>query len=316
MDWVNEVLDLIGGREIVPLENIARAQELKRIHFPKSLFKYRRVNEFSLLNLRESSLFLAPATAFNDPYDSAFNFDPHFGRSYGELLLEHVKDIPEADKEGILAAENPILQLIRNKNAQYPPEHRISDEGVQRIVQAMLKSHTDFLDEIKADFNRLARGNYKICSLCSRLDSLPLWAHYSGDHTGFAMEYDFTELPESDLLSLSLWPVVYRGVFDGSEMLKGRTPGQPFNNLLPVHAALHKSPDWAYEHEWRLVLPASAEEPARSYKAPLKRVYVGTKMEDKDVELIKAAAAIAGVPVYRMKHMPAEFKVVPEENPL
>ena len=316
MDWVEDVIQLISCPGQNLLENIPRAQTLKRAHFPSSLFKYRVVNEYSLNNLRESSLYLAPAASFNDPFDSSFSFDPLFGQRYAEALVASLKEVDEAEKQRFLESPEPIMAVVEHYRNLVLGPHRMSDQDAKDIAAALEKRGAELVSGLASELVEGARKNYTICSLSARLDSLPLWAHYASNHTGFVMEYDFTKLSDSDLLSLSLWPVVYSGVFDARSLLNGFSPGKPFNNLLPLIAALHKSPDWSYENEWRIVMPARHGLSPQNYPAPLKAVYVGVKIADSDLDSIRLAATQAGVPLYRMKHNAAEFRVVPEENPL
>lgn len=306
-EWVEELVKLIGSRSL-PLENISMAQDLKYKNFPKSLYKIREVNEYSLNNLKESTLHLTFASRFNDPYDSAVDFDPDFGLSHVESLLEHFKDFSVSDRQIILSAKNPMREMIKRIPIQ-SNETELGDSELSALCEVMTSGHAKFAEETVSHMNSLLQNSYKICSLTERLDSLPLWAHYAKNHTGFAMEYDFQRLPPKDLLGLSLWPVRYSGIFNASELLRGVMPGQSFNNLFGLVAALHKSPDWAYEEEWRLVLIDGPNDPARNLIAPLKAVYLGSKISEEDEALVVRGAHIAGVPVFRMRLVPHKFSM-------
>ncbi|MEW5713928.1 DUF2971 domain-containing protein [Pseudomonas sp. SB113] len=306
-EWVEDLIKLIGSRSL-PLENISAAQDLKYKNFPKSLYKIREVNKYSLNNLRESTLHLTFASRFNDPYDSAVDFDPDFGHSYVESLLEYFKDLSVSDRQIILSAKDPIRELIKHIPTQ-TDKAELGDGELNALCEVLTSGHAKFAAETVNKMNYLLQNSYKICSLTERLDSLPLWAHYAKNHTGFAMEYDFQRLPPKDLLGLSLWPVRYSGVFNASELLRGVMPGQSFNNLFGLVAALHKSPDWAYEEEWRLVLIDGPNDPARNLIAPLKAVYLGSKISDEDEALVVREAHTAGVPVFRMRLVPHKFSM-------
>jgi tetratricopeptide (TPR) repeat protein len=84
-------------------------------------------------------------------------------------------------------------------------------------------------------------------SLTAHTDSLLMWAHYAAEHRGFVIEFD-TSHPFFDRGSGSdkpegLYPVRY-------------TDERPVLSLSEYYrAVLYKSPDWAYEDEWRLLLP-------------------------------------------------------------
>lgn len=84
-------------------------------------------------------------------------------------------------------------------------------------------------------------------SLTAHADSLLMWAHYAAEHRGFVIEFDASH-PYFDRESGSdkpegLYPVRY-------------TDERPVLSLSEYYrAVLYKSPDWAYEDEWRLLLP-------------------------------------------------------------
>lgn len=307
-DWVEELMQLMCARDL-PLENISAAQQMKRRHFPASLYKFREVNEYSLSNLRDATLHLTFASTFNDPYDSAVDFDPHFGTTHAELFLDRTEGVSEESRLAILSAEDPMLEVVRYHHTQADAAGQVGEEVLAKIAAVIKDIHAGFVAKIVTEMNSQLQNSYKICSLTERLDSLPLWAHYAKNHTGFAMGYDFRCLPFKSLVGLSLWPVRYSGVFNASDLLRGIKPGQPFNNLFGVIAALHKSPDWKYEEEWRLVLADSPKEPPRNFVAPLKAVYLGSKISEADENSVLEDALIAGVPVFKMRLIPHEFRM-------
>jgi DnaJ-domain-containing protein 1 len=314
--WIDDLMRLMCVRGLIPTENIERAQRLKQSHFPQALYKFREVNNYSLSNLREATLHLTVASNFNDPYDSAVNYDPHFGLSHAELILDSIEGVTADIRAKILMAEDPVLEVVRYQADQTDAAGQVNSEVLAKIAKVISVGHESFIMKAKAEMNRMVQNTYKICSLTERLDSLPLWAHYAKNHCGFAMEYDFRSLQFDDLMGLSLWPVRYSGVFDASEMLKGVISGQPINNMFALVAALHKSPDWAYEEEWRLVMVDGSDQPPRNFRVPLKAVYLGSQTGEEHTKQVVRAAAAIGVPVYRMRLVPHEFRMEAVPHPL
>lgn len=307
-DWIEELMQLMCVPEL-PLDNIRAAQQMKYSRLPSRLFKFREVNEYSLNNLREATLHLTFASNFNDPYDSAVDFDPHFGATHAELLLDGIEAVDEFQRSAILLAEDPVLEVVKLLYGRAEQPVAVAENMLETIADVIRDNHTGFVAKTVNELNVKLQNSYKICSLTERLDSLPLWAHYAKNHAGFAMEYDFRSLPLENLMGLALWPVRYNGVFDASDLLKGVRTKRAFNNLFGVIAALHKSPDWSYEEEWRLVLPDSSSEPPQNYKVPLKAVYLGSKISEDNANLVFQAAALAEVPVFKMRLVPHEFRM-------
>lgn len=306
-NWKEEIFKLLSTDEI-NVENIKKSQNIKKNNIPKSLYKFRSVTPYSLDNLRNSTLYLATASKFNDPYDSAINFDPQIGLIGNKEFIEKL-GISEEISAQILSTEDPFKEIVRHalKNSSYS---EIQADSISAFLQARRK---DFLKQSLLNLNEQLQNSYKICSLSERIDSLPMWAHYADNHQGFVMEYDFQSLEKNDIALNCLWPVYYNGIFDASSAFKSLFEGKKFNNLVAILAALHKSPDWSYECEWRLVLPDDSTQDGINFRAPLKAVYLGTKMKTNDCknnlsEVIKCAE-LANIPVYRMHLIPEEFRV-------
>lgn len=310
--WRDEILDLLNTDELI-LENIKKSHIIRNNNIPKSLYKFRSVNEYSLDNLSNSTLYLSIAKTFNDPYDSAINFDPQVFFLDNTVFIDKL-GIPEEESKRILLDKDPFKEIIKFslRNSEY------SEEKADLLYSFITERRKEVCKDQLLKFNESIQSSYKICSLSERLDSLPLWAHYAENHKGFVMEYDFNSLDENDIALNCLWPVYYTGVFEASGLFKKPKEGKNINNLYAVLAALHKAPDWAYESEWRLVCPDSPSEKGMNFKAPLKAVYLGSKLEDDDefkkLSKVLKCAEIANIPVFRMHLIPEEFRV--EAKPL
>ena len=81
-----------------------------------------------------------------------------------------------------------------------------------------------------------------------------------------------------------LYPIIYRdNLLDATEYLKPIDQKSRFNNTIGLYASIVKSTEWAYEREWRLVMPFGIfkEEVAwRNMPLP-KAVFLGARIQDK-----------------------------------
>ena len=82
-----------------------------------------------------------------------------------------------------------------------------------------------------------------IVSFCEEKDNLLMWAHYADEHRGMVVEFDIHNVFFKPENGSELSPVFYRK----SRLNNCR------NNLLEPY--FHKSDEWAYEKEHRLILP-------------------------------------------------------------
>lgn len=93
-----------------------------------------------------------------------------------------------------------------------------------------------------------AGDRFGVLSLTERPDNLLMWAHYAGEHSGFLIEFDpghvfFDQRSAEEQLDCCLQPITYSDT----------RPAVGWKGY--VLALLTKSPQWAYEQEWRMVLP-------------------------------------------------------------
>lgn len=306
--WIDKVMELVGQR-FLPVDDLFAARRLKRRNFPTALFKYRAVSDYSLGNLRDSTLYLSPVVEFNDPYDSGFVFDPFFGADPVEDLLGMIEGIDSERKESILCSDDPKSEFMKFIKARYEPGGSFDPNEAARLSVALREWQAKVTPQAIIELNDRLRNPARVCSLSERLDSFPLWAHYADNHKGFVMEYDFRSLPFNDPLSHILWPVRYSGVFDSSKLFRGSGPGEHVDGVVSLLSALHKSPDWSYEKEWRLVQQEGQLNESSCAKAPLKAVYLGMNIPADKMQTVIENASIAGVPVFKMQLVRHEFRI-------
>lgn len=288
-------------------DSVGEARELVSGFLPARLFKYRGVSDYSLDNFKLDTLFCAKADSFNDPFDCSLSLH---GPDSTLLLVKSLKALGMSsndNKARITSAADPIRALTE-----------VVEENGYPMSEAEKKA---FIDNIKKTVNEprdllnsKIRRSCNICSLSERIDSLPMWAHYGDDHKGFAMEYDISAFPLDHEARESLWPVLYgHEMYDVTQQIFGR-PVQKFNQLFLVGGAIHKSSDWQYEQEWRIVLPVGADNPAENISVPTPiALYLGAQIDPDDAEKLVGLAKEKNVPVYRMEHSRNQFKMEPVE---
>lgn len=285
-EWKDYIKEMLFDRDPAKVD-VKAANMFKRRFIPKKLYKYRTITKYALDNLVNDTLHLTTASRFNDPYDSALTVDP-FRSASGRNMID-----------GAIASTElgPIDEVLRERIAAYIDE-----------------KNGRFRTELQTSLNSLTRYGYKLCSLSSRIDSTLMWSHYAKDHTGFAMEYDFKSLPETDIVYRYLWPVIYTGeMLDMSFLFDDSVSGSnSLNGLYPVLAAMSKAKDWAYEEEWRLIIPGSPEEKPYNLSVPKPTsIYIGAMTKATNVKRLVNIAMKKGIPVFRMKLATNEYKMEP-----
>lgn len=157
-----------------------------------------------------------------------------------------------------------------------------------------------------------------------------MWGHYAKSHTGFVVEYDFrnynspcTNCKQScyythyDLL----FPVIYSNQrFNAkdfvasffSQSIFGKAPYEIFiprdDDLSNIKILLHKSLDWEYEKEWRIISRCNIK-PVITQKPT--RIYLGVEMSLENKRKLKTFADNNGIECHEMfiKHDSKEYEI-------
>lgn len=163
----------------------------------------------------------------------------------------------------------------------------------------------------------------KLTCFTEDVTSLLMWAHYANKHTGYALEFDFTDIQNNCTFCpqkcnnehyCELYPVVYSNNrfeatdFVGNYLMYDLQAQSSIN--LPIYnddiysikkILLQKNKDWEYEKEWRLITVTKNCYFNRIQKRP-KAIYVGVKATKETTnELLKIAKEI-NIPVYKMNY--------------
>ncbi|HXU93708.1 MAG TPA: DUF2971 domain-containing protein [Gallionella sp.] len=316
--WIDEFLTLMSSSTIT-LDAIERAYELKDKNLPNKLYKFRAINSNSISNFENDTVWLCSADKYNDPYECATTWSTQdvlrqHSKSNIDQLLGHAsleKHLSPMEIDAIKASDDPLVELTKCSIGKHKD---ISPEKQDELIAALLKTSNDIASENISRMNEFIQQGTKICSFSSRLDSVVMWGHYANSHTGFALEYDITTWPRADIRRRILHPVIYKHtLFDSTKYhLQAITERKNFNNLFGAIAAIHKSPDWSYENEWRFVLPMGKTFPDQNYAMPIpSALYLGSRISDHDKNTLQAIANKKKIPVSQMSLSSFEFKLVP-----
>jgi hypothetical protein len=319
-DWIEDLRKYFFSHRQQNLD-VNAAIDLKQKHIPKKLYKYRSVNEFAINNLVEDTIWCTNAADFNDPYDSSLCFD--FSQDFmNQALTKSLASQTESSDESVFKIEDidrvsksddPLKSLIdlAATHTNTPIEPNMAD----RLYEVLTQFNAHQIVEMNERFNTAIKQGYKICSFSERVNSMLMWSHYSDNHTGFVMEYNFPELGVSDVRSRCMWPVLYDdNLFDASAFFNEQREFGASNNLFGIISSIHKAKDWSYEHEWRLILPFSPSDPPLNYAVPKpKALYLGAKIPDEKRKILIDIALKKKLDVYMMKLSHNRFEMVPEK---
>ncbi|MBU9227925.1 DUF2971 domain-containing protein [Burkholderia multivorans] len=311
MSWINEFVGMLFPIDAGNLR-IEPAYTLKQQNLPKSIFKYRGVDDYSLANLRNDKIWLADPKAFNDPYDCSVFFDLDV---MAHSLLKNPPDeliqmmgarfsVEQMDtfKVAVTGSESPLDALV-DAFAKDLPDNKLSD-----VKAALAAAMSHVHQNIAARNSEIFKDAFKVCSFSERVDSTLMWSHYADCHKGFCIEYSLDGCTSRDYLTRFLYPIIYSThPFNATEYFEAIGVGHR-NNLHFNKAGLIKSTDWAYEREWRLIFANGILNSAQTYSMPKpKCVYLGSHIQIENQRKILEVCLSKGIPVRKMKHSPGAF---------
>ena len=296
---------------------------------PKSLFKYRKFDEYAREMINESYLYLCPAEELDDPFECLFDLDitDYFDsdkkmitsacyRAIVEMVLQFIpENRKEKVREMVYSCTNPDYTLNQRKALDVIHEEQANLPGVDisMLVNIIGSLPNRFRSpDLQEQIAELlysavnARKGIGICSLAESPRSQVMWAMYGDNYQGYCIEYDFAHSAEA---AIDTFPVVYEdgrsnnaltailGMFINSAVNRvtdgrmGKDQTQYFRLLLT------KNEEWSFQNEWRVIRKARTKVKA----PPIKAIYIGHKAKQDDVNSILELSKAHGFKVYRTK---------------
>ncbi|MDN2662648.1 DUF2971 domain-containing protein [Psychromonas sp. 14N.309.X.WAT.B.A12] len=251
------------------------------LNIPKKLYKYESVSVQSLVNLKSQTVYFAPPSGFNDPYDCA--------------LKAQIAEPTDSEIES-------LREVYLAKDCPKEVKEKLDKASLKELKPGLFRTAKDASEQIIDNFIR-SRG---VSCFSEVSDELLMWAHYADKYTGFCLEFStnhelFERARKVDYVEniplLNIKSIYADG--DRDEMM----------NLFCT-----KSKSWAYEKEWRVI----HSDAGTAYTYPpeiLTGVYFGPNMPFEMLEII--CLVLKGqnphVKLYRGKRSELAFKVEFEE---
>ena len=228
---------------------------------PAHLYKCKSIDdnhlEHSSRIFTHNELYFCASEDFNDPFDCKFQVSLRGPKSkikqFSDMILQ--KHHPQLNQE-----ERDKIFLQEGENVTQPEfEDATRDKMFQELKE------------------------WGICCLSEVRDDILMWSHYAGAHHGFCLKFSTkqgqvqfgVEFPTEIAIPL---PVKYSRKY-------------PIVNPIVGHATnetlLTKAEQWAYEREWRIIIPNSLG----AHRFPpqcLTGIIFGCKMSNEHKDLIRS----------------------------
>jgi hypothetical protein len=169
-----------------------------------------------------------------------------------------------------------------------------------------IKEFSEKVDNFKSVLHKLINDMYYIGCLATDNKNRLMWSHYAVNHTGFCIEYDF-----SDCYNPPLYPICYTDTMPQIPWDCMQEPEKERNIVLVeriINGFLTKDIAWEYENEWRILTPQANK--TQAYQMPqISCIYLGMAISQENrKEIIKIAKA-KGIPVKQMVLDSAKYEL-------
>lgn len=183
---------------------------------PKKLYKYSKIGEYTIDQIKSNYLWFSDYENLNDPFDLNYRLSEEF---INRLTIQSASMV-QADLANELAKDN--IQI---------------NSGFLNKVFGSFSNDDKFKEEMQEFLKNLIK--HKVCCFTTSNKNKLMWSHYADSYKGVCYEYDLSNDIE---LYKYLRPVEYSNEFP----IINSTDEMP-------KALLRKSQEWAYEEEWRIL---------------------------------------------------------------
>jgi len=337
--FIEQFAKLMQDTVIAPNDDyIAKTQpilDLIRENTPKSLFRFRDFNEFTIDAFWKDSIFHSAPKSFNDPHDCLVYVDKplldniiekYLMPQNIEILIKQWQDRDQQPDNFFSQYEGLIPKTIETlKNIP-----GVTAENYDKITE----THPNSLHDIEEQFIKIMgnvekimyshfRTDPKIACYSENIESTLMWAHYANQHKGFALEYDFTkeqskclvcENPCRDKAHTNLYPVIYSNKrYNATELAAFffinqclKELGVPEQINIPdrftyTKANIYKGEDWKYEKEWRTFLVCNGNPERNNITVKPKAIYIGAETSPIHQDILVNYAKTKEIGIYKME---------------
>ena len=189
------------------------------------------------------SIKFTPIAELNDPAE----LNPTLNREAVMASLSRLREIGYSQDDLIhLRRQGAVLQALSpSTQTVHVPS---TPEEATRIIHSPFYDSTSTLERLLSQTARDIASKVGLFCLSRRFDSLPMWAHYAANATGFAVE--FTDL-ESEFTGDATGVLRQLREVTYAQEIEGVT----FDPKSHESLFFSKYMDWSYEQEARVVLP-------------------------------------------------------------
>lgn len=258
------------------------------------LFKFRALDKYSLENLANYTLWFAAMDSFNDPFEGTFSLNDNLGEnSWVELLKTYVTK-----------GELNKIDKVKFENNNDLSNESSAKKFLQNEFQKHIKGIRDNFGFLSLAVDSVEEPSHK---------NLHMWSHYSDGMRGFSLVFNKAELLKSlrELNNTSQFEFVKVNYVDNAPLINWDV--QHIDGVISRTSILKilntKHTTFEEENEIRFICDSYG---LKKYsRAALKAVFVGEKMSNSEIQLLKTVldTCYPGVKIYKTKFSRANYNI-------
>lgn len=284
-----------------------------KLTMPPKLYKYfpntyniENIN-YSMEALKNNTVYMQAPSNFDDVYDSDINMDYcEYERyrliEYCERSNIQIDEDFSTQKIGDLFVQSLLKVYLETQNfsniftsKNLTTIEELSNQLFVLKIKKQLNKSNDLTKAVQnvilSDFEEYClnlKNTFRISCFTTDPYSQLMWAGYANCHKGFCVEY--TILPNDEKyekIYKNLFPVVYcktrPNMTKRLASLQNKYISEETLWNIYFHGALRKSLDWAYQNEWRLLMPKRNKKECDNNIVffPITKVFLGNRMDSK-----------------------------------
>ncbi len=316
---------------------------------PKSLYKYRKIDCYSLKCLENDEAWFSHPKDFDDTVDSTLNNDieeeladfeknPHkitkelskafinaFASKYGTTIDMNMFDevFPLFNEDGTLN-DVDTKKYLSKKMPEYATDECIKrlktnssgliNEEIQESVKGFLNTYLGMNDRV--------RSESLIFSLAEEKDNQAMWGLYADESKGFCIEYSFSPNDfVGQRMLLNLFPIYYGDkshikFFD--VIIRGLYSANTINGISYEDyqewflSTFTKDKSYEFQKEWRIVFDKTMGDNLQNFPF-IKSIILGERISEDDAKKLIDIAKKKNILIYQRKINKSGSKIIVEK---
>ena len=283
------------------------------VMLPQKLYRYRSCSTLNFEAFDKDLVYAVSADKFNDPYDTLI----YYGLENIQAEIKYYCSEEFFQKFKLQLENNDfdfppnIIHFFGRKVLEDLWNKVISCNGIDPFTLTSFRIAMEYnTKELLLTMENKLKLVSTIACLSESINSVIMWSHYAQNHEGFALEYDLRFLLGQNDMNCCIFPVIYDNTRYNAEnfiqwiIAKGFGFNAKNPDLLShFKMAIHKSTQWEYEKEWRII--NSEQHPTwqsrvTSLNIAPKAIYYGERISNINKKILHYIAQEKGIPEYDM----------------